>query len=98
MSKIAPITKNFQPFFMSMSLQAKIKFLLVSTFISRCTCLAYYPHSPEVDFINVNFVEISEAEFLDEMRLVFLLAIFRLEISVYNVYITNQFQVTFAWG
>ncbi len=28
---------------------------------------------------------------------VFLLAILRLEVSVYNVYITNQFQVTFAW-
>jgi hypothetical protein len=38
--------------------------------------------------MNIQFVEVSEQN----------LGVLRLEVSVYNVYITNQFQTTFTWG
>jgi hypothetical protein len=53
--------------------------------------------------LHLTLVEVSmktEAEFINvQFRLRFLgriLRVLRLEVSVYNVYITNQFQTTFA--
>ncbi len=46
----------------------------------------YFYVFPEAEFMNVHFF------------LGIILRVFRLEVSVYNVYITNQFQTTFAQG
>jgi hypothetical protein len=74
-------------------------FLSISLFISLCLSLtslsvmnswsgsdALFSVFPEAEFMNVHFF------------LGILFRVLRLEVSVYNVYITNQFQTTFARG
>jgi hypothetical protein len=59
------------------------------------TCLSYLP------FAKVPHVEVpcTEAEFMNvQVRGGLIISVLRLEVSVYNVFITTQFQTTFAQG
>jgi hypothetical protein len=54
----------------------------------QLSALYYYNEQmmrPEAEFMNVQFLGI-------------ILGVIRIEVSVYNVYVTNQFQTTFARG